>query len=176
MLEHSRRISVSLRIMLMPTDQILIANPSEQQSKHYEVLGIIPRTFKEVTRMVFIMKNAPKNIDEYIAGAPEKARSKLIELRTAIRETAPSAVESISYNMPYYNYKGRLAWFGLAKTHIGLYIRPPIIEEHRSELKCYQTTKSTVRFPLDKQLPIGLIKKLVKARMKKNDAENVKQS
>jgi uncharacterized protein YdhG (YjbR/CyaY superfamily) len=122
------------------------------------------------------MKNAPKNVDEYIAGAPKEVQSKLIELRAAIREAAPTAVESISYNMPYYDYKGRLAWFGLAKTHIGLYIRPPIVEEHKSELKGYETTKSTVRFPLDKQIPITLIKKLVKARMKKNDAENAKQN
>jgi uncharacterized protein YdhG (YjbR/CyaY superfamily) len=122
------------------------------------------------------MKNAPKNVDEYIAGAPKEVQSKLIELRAAIREAAPTAVESISYNMPYYDYKGRLAWFGLAKTHIGLYIRPPIVEEHKSELKGYETTKSTVRFLLDKQIPITLIKKLVKARMKKNDAENAKQN
>jgi uncharacterized protein YdhG (YjbR/CyaY superfamily) len=122
------------------------------------------------------MKNAPKNVDEYIAGAPKEVQGKLTELREAIREAALAAVESISYGIPYYDYKGRLAWFGLAKTHIGLYIRPPIIEEHKSELKGYETTRSTVRFPLDKQLPITLIKKLVKARMKKNDAENAKHN
>ena len=122
------------------------------------------------------MKKAPKDVDGYIAGAPKEVQGKLIELRAAIREAAPTAVESTSYRIPYYDYKGRLAWFGLAKRHIGLYIRPPIIEEHRGELKSYETTKSTVRFPLDKQLPITLIKKLIKARMKKNDSENVKQN
>jgi len=122
------------------------------------------------------MKTAPKNVDEYIARAPKEVRGKLVELRAAIREAAPTAVESISYGMPYYDYKGRLAWFGLAKTHIGLYIRPPIVEEHKSELEGYETTESTVRFPLDKQFPITLIKKLIKARMKKNDAENAKQN
>ena len=122
------------------------------------------------------MKTAPKNVDEYIARAPKEVRGKLVELRAAIREAAPTAVESISYGIPYYDYKGRLAWFGLAKTHIGLYIRPPIVEEHKSELEGYETTKSTVRFPLDKRLPIALIKKLVKARMKKNEAQNIKQN
>lgn len=114
---------------------------------------------------------AQKDVDEYIAGAPKEVQSKLKELRAAIREVAPTAVESISYGMPYYEYKGRLAWFGLMKTHIGLYIRPPVIEEHKSELEGYETTPSTVRLPLDKQLPIELIKKLVKARMKKNEIE-----
>ncbi len=120
------------------------------------------------------MRKTSKNVEEYIAGAPKEATHKLAELRAAIREVAPTAVEGFSYGMPYYAYKGRLAWFGLAKTHIGLYIRPPIVEEHRNELRGYETTKSAIRFPLDKPLPIVLIKRLIKARMMKNDAENAK--
>ncbi len=73
--------------------------------------------------------------------------------------------------MPYYDYKGRLAWFGLAKAHVGLYLRPPIIEEHKKELAGYETTKSAIHFPLDEKVPVALIKRLVKARMKKNEAE-----
>ncbi len=72
--------------------------------------------------------------------------------------------------MPYYGYKGRLVYFGLRKAHIGVYIPTPVIEEHKSELEAYETTNATVRFPLDKKLPIALIKKLIKARMKKNEA------
>ena len=96
-------------------------------------------------------------------------QGKLKELRAAIKEAAPTAVERISYGMPYYSYKGRLAYFRLAKAHIGLYVPPPVIEEHKSELRGYETATATVRFPLDKKLPIALIKKLVKARMKKNE-------
>jgi uncharacterized protein YdhG (YjbR/CyaY superfamily) len=117
-----------------------------------------------------VMKKASKDVDEYIARAPKEVQDKLQEIRVAIREAAPAAVESISYGMPYYDYKGRLAWFGLAKAHIGLYVRPPVVEEHKDELADYETTKSTVRFPLDKRIPVPLIKKLVKARMKKNEA------
>jgi uncharacterized protein YdhG (YjbR/CyaY superfamily) len=116
------------------------------------------------------MKKAPKDVDEYVAGAPKEVQGKLIELRAAIKEVAPTAVERISYGIPFYDYKGRLAWFGLSKAHIGLYIRPPVIEEHKSELEGYETTPSTIRLPLDKKLPIALIKKLVKARMKINEA------
>jgi uncharacterized protein YdhG (YjbR/CyaY superfamily) len=118
-----------------------------------------------------VLKKAPKDVDEYIARAPKEAQDKLQEIRVAIREAAPTAVESISYGIPYYDYKGRLAWFGLAKAHIGLYVRPPVVEAHKNELADYETTKSTVRFPLDKKIPVPLIKKLVKARMKKNEAE-----
>ena len=113
----------------------------------------------------------PKDVDAYIAGAPHEVQSKLKELRAAIRHAAPTAIERISYGMPYYSYKGRLAYFHLSKAHIGLYIPPTVIQEHQSELKNYETTKSTVRFPLDKKLPIGLIQRLVKARMKKNEAK-----
>jgi uncharacterized protein YdhG (YjbR/CyaY superfamily) len=110
-------------------------------------------------------------VDDYISAAPIEARDKLEEVRAAIREVAPAAVESISYQMPYYNYKGRLAWFGLRNGYVGLYLRPPTVEEHKKELAGYETTKSAVHLPLDKKIPVSLVKKLVKARVKKNEAE-----
>ncbi len=110
-----------------------------------------------------------KNVDEYIALSPKELQYKLKELREIIKSAAPKAEEHIRYRMPYYYYKGRLVYFGLSKKHIGLYIPTPIVEEHKSELKDYETTKVTIRFPLDKKLPTMLIKKLVKARINKND-------
>jgi uncharacterized protein YdhG (YjbR/CyaY superfamily) len=118
-----------------------------------------------------VLKKAPKDVDEYIARAPKEAQDKLKEIRVTIREAAPTSVESISYGMPYYDYRGQLAWFGLAKAHIGLYLRPPVIEEHKKDLAIYKTTKSAVHLPLDKKIPVPLIKKLIKARMKKNEEE-----
>ena len=112
-----------------------------------------------------------KEIEAYIARAPRGVQGKLKELRSAIKQVAPGANESISYRMPYYSYKGRLPWFALMKNHIGLYLRPPVIAEHKRELTAYKTTKSAIHFALDKKLPIPLIKKLVRARMKKNEAE-----
>jgi uncharacterized protein YdhG (YjbR/CyaY superfamily) len=112
-----------------------------------------------------------KAVDAYIRGAGGVARKKLEEVRNAIREVAPEAREGISYGIPYYDYKGRLAWFGLHKNHVGLYIRPPIIHKHRKELEGYVTTKSAVHLPLDKEIPAPLVKKLVRARMKINEAE-----
>jgi uncharacterized protein YdhG (YjbR/CyaY superfamily) len=116
-------------------------------------------------------RKEPKNVDEYIASMPEEVQPRLRQLRVAIRDVAPKATEDISYRMPYYNYKGRLVWFALMKSHIGLYLRPPIIQKYKKELAKYETTKSAIRFPLDQKLPIALIKKLIKARMKMNEEE-----
>jgi uncharacterized protein YndB with AHSA1/START domain/uncharacterized protein YdhG (YjbR/CyaY superfamily) len=113
---------------------------------------------------------ATESVDAYIGAAPEEAQPKLREVRAAIREAAPDAAESISYRMPYYSYKGRLAWFGLRRLYIGLYLRPPIIEEYSDELKMYETTKSAIHLPLEREIPVALIRKLVRARMKKNEA------
>ena len=110
-------------------------------------------------------------VDAYIQSAGGVARKKLQEVRSAIREVAPEARESISYGIPYYDYKGRLAWFGLHTNHIGLYLRPPIIQKHRKELEGYVTTISAVHLPLDREIPVPLVKKLVRARMKINEAE-----
>lgn len=117
------------------------------------------------------MRKQTGTVDAYILAAPKEVQGKLREVRAAIKAVAPTAKESVSYRMPFYNYNGRLAWFGLHTTHIGLYLRPPVIAEHKRELAKYVTTKSAVHFPLDKKLPIPLIKKLVRARMKKNDSE-----
>ncbi|OGM25655.1 hypothetical protein A3D00_02820 [Candidatus Woesebacteria bacterium RIFCSPHIGHO2_02_FULL_38_9] len=110
-----------------------------------------------------------KDVDEYIANAPIEIQGKLKKLQAVIRKTAPKAEEYVSYGMPYFGYKGRLAYFAYAKNHIGLYLTPPIIEEYKTELKDYGTSTATVRFPLNEKLPVALIKKLIKARMKKNE-------
>jgi len=120
------------------------------------------------------MKKAPKDVDAYIAEAPKELQGKLKELRATIRTTVPDAEERISYNMPYYGYKGRLAYFAAYKNHIGLYVPPPVIQENKSELKNYETSTGTVRFPNDKPLPLALIKKLIKSRMKINEARKGK--
>lgn len=115
------------------------------------------------------MNKRPQSVDEYIASAPNDTQNKLLELRSIIKITVPDVQERISYSMPYYDYKGRLAYFAFAKTHIGLYIPPPVIAEHKTELRDYKTATATIRFPLNKKLPTKLIQKLIKARMKKNE-------
>ncbi|PWU23536.1 hypothetical protein C5B42_02705 [Candidatus Cerribacteria bacterium 'Amazon FNV 2010 28 9'] len=111
----------------------------------------------------------PKSVDEYLESVPSKFKQKLQDLRDTIRSAAPNAQEKISYGMPYYDYKGRLAYFRLATHHIGLYIPGPILKEFASELQAYETTDATLRLPLDMPLPKKLIGKFIKARMKLNE-------
>jgi uncharacterized protein YdhG (YjbR/CyaY superfamily) len=112
--------------------------------------------------------NKAKTVDEYIKLCPQEQQTKLRELRKIIQTVAPEAEEKISYGMPYYGYKGRLLYFALAKNHIGIYIPPPIIQDHEKELAHYVTTKSAIHIPLDKELPVPLIRKLIKARILHN--------
>lgn len=120
------------------------------------------------------MKKHPKDVNTYIATAPKEFRAKLTQLRKTIKTTAPKAKETISYGIPYYSYNGRLAYFAAFKKHIGLYVPTPVIEEHKKELQDYENAKATVRFPIDRPLPITIIKKLIKARMKKNEVKTKK--
>ena len=113
-------------------------------------------------------------VDEYIASAPKEVQGKLKEIRKAIKEVAPDAQEKISYGMPYYGYKGRLTYFAFAKKHIGLYAMPPVVQDHIHELKRYRTSTATIRFPLNEKLPIPLIKKLIMAGVKNNEAKEKK--
>jgi len=120
------------------------------------------------------MKKELKDVDTYIAEAPKELQGKLKELRETIKTTVPDVEERISYRMPYYEYKGRLAYFAAFKNHIGFYVPSPVIEENKSKLKNYETSTGTVRFPNDKPLPIVLIKKLIKSRIKINEARKGK--
>jgi uncharacterized protein YdhG (YjbR/CyaY superfamily) len=111
-----------------------------------------------------------KDVDEYIASAPKEARSKLKEMRKIIKEVAPKAEEKISYGMPYYGYHGRLAYFAWFKDHVSLFAMPPIPDAYKKKLNV--TGKSTIQFSFDQKLPYSLIRKLIKARAKKNETKD----
>jgi len=117
-----------------------------------------------------------RSVDEYIAKSPREIQTKLKKLREVILTAASKSQEKISYGMPYYGYFGRLAYFRLSKNHIGLYIPPPVIQEHMKDLKIYKTSMATIRFPLDKKLPVTLIKKLIKARAKINEKNVIRDN
>jgi len=113
-----------------------------------------------------------KEVDSYIANSAKEAQNKLRKVRAAIREVAPDAAERTDYfQIPGYSYEGydydgMFVWFSLKKTYVRLHVRPPVIQDHKKELVDYPTTKAIVSFPLDKEIPMTLVKKLVKASLK----------
>jgi uncharacterized protein YdhG (YjbR/CyaY superfamily) len=115
---------------------------------------------------------APKTVDEYLAGVPEPARSALNKIRAAIRSALPpQATETISYRIPAFSYNGVLVWFAAFSNHCSLFPTAAVIEAFKKELKGFSTSKGTVHFPVDKPLPIALIKKLVKARVAQKESK-----
>lgn len=117
------------------------------------------------------MKAGPaKDVAAYIAATRAKTRPMLRQLRRAIRAAAPKADERISYRMPYYHYHGRLIYFAAYSNHVGLYIMGRAKGELAAEIKPYQTSKATLRFPIGSKVPVGLVKRLIKARIKENEA------
>jgi len=118
------------------------------------------------------MRGAPvaKSVDAYLKSAPDAARAKLVQLRAIVKSVAPDAEEVISYGMPYYKWNGALTGFAAFKNHIGFF-PGAIVKDFAKELEAYETSKGTVRLPLDKPLPVTLIKKLLKAGMARNAAK-----
>ncbi len=113
---------------------------------------------------------APKTVDEYLAIVPEPARSTLSKVRATIRSAAPpEATEGISYGMPMFKYKGMLVGFAAFSKHCSLFPGAGPIAELQDELKDFPTSKGTIQFPMDKPLPVALVKKLVKARIAENE-------
>jgi uncharacterized protein YdhG (YjbR/CyaY superfamily) len=109
----------------------------------------------------------PKSVDEYLAGVPEPARSTLNKIRSTIRSAVPSeATEAISYGIPTIKYKGSLLAFAAFSKHCSLFpMSYAVMAALENELKRFEVSKGTIRFPVDKPLPTTLVKKLVKARI-----------
>ena len=116
--------------------------------------------------------NAPKTVEEYLAGVPEPARNTLIEMRAAIRSVVPpQATEIISYQIPAFKHKKVLVWFAAFSDHCSLFPTASIIAAFKKELKGLTTSKGTIHFPIDKPLPTALIKNLVKARVAESESK-----
>jgi uncharacterized protein YdhG (YjbR/CyaY superfamily) len=112
------------------------------------------------------VKAKPKTIDGYLSRLSEDKRAALQKLRKMIRAAAPKAQECISYGIPAFRHEGKvMVWFGAATNHCSFYPGAFPIKAHKNELKRYDTSKGTVRFPANRPLPAALVRKLVKARV-----------
>ena len=111
---------------------------------------------------------AYNTIDEYINTFPEDVRTILNQLWQTIKESAPEAEETINYQIPTFTLHGNLVHFAAFKDHIGFYPTPTGIEAFKKELAPYKGAKDSVQFPIDQPLPLPLIRKIVKFRVKEN--------
>ena len=110
-------------------------------------------------------------VEEYISKYPEDIQNILQQIRAAIKKAAPKSVEVISYGMPAFKQNKVLVYFAVGKNHIGFYPTPNPIKVFSKELEGYKTSKGAIQFPLDKKIPLTLISKITKFRVKE-DLEN----
>lgn len=110
----------------------------------------------------------PTTIDEYIADQPQAVRPFMEKLRQIVNKNAPGAQEVISYGMPAYKLHGMLLYFSAFTNHYSLFAFPDAIVAFKEKLKGYETSKGTIRFPLDKPLPVKLITEIVKYKVSEN--------
>jgi len=110
----------------------------------------------------------PANIDEYISGFPKETQAAMQQVRATIKKVAPEAEETISYSMPAFKLNGMLVYFAGYKSHIGLYPTASGIKAFQKEIAAYKNSKGAVQFPLDEPMPLTLITRIVKYRVKEN--------
>ncbi len=115
------------------------------------------------------------SIDEYISAFPKDVQEKLEAVRKTISKAAPKAEEAISYAIPTFKLNGNLVHFAAFKNHIGFYPAPRGLEEFKDELSGYKGAKGSVQFPLDKPMPLDLIARIVKFRVKQNEQSKIKK-
>jgi uncharacterized protein YdhG (YjbR/CyaY superfamily) len=114
-----------------------------------------------------VSKAPPKDVDEYIAAVPEPARRTLKKVRATIRAAVPpEATEAISYRIPTFKYKGGLVAYAAFSNHCSLFpMSYAVIRKFEKDLKAFDVSKGTIRFPVDRPLAATLLKKMVKARL-----------
>ncbi|HEV8506043.1 MAG TPA: DUF1801 domain-containing protein [Chitinophagaceae bacterium] len=118
---------------------------------------------------------APGNVDEYIERFPAHVQTILQKLRATIKNSAPAAEETISYQMPAFKYHGMLVYFAGYQNHIGFYPTSSPMKVFKDRLTNYKTSKGAIQFPIDKAIPLTLVKDIVKFRIKENlEKENSK--
>ena len=116
------------------------------------------------------VKRSIGTIDEYIAGFDAGRAELLRQMRATIREEAPAAAEKISYGMPTFHLHGNLVHFAAFAGHIGFYPAPQGIDAFKEDLAAYKGAKGSVRFPLDRPLPLDLVRRIVRFRVEENEA------
>lgn len=113
-----------------------------------------------------------ETVEQYVAAVPEPARSALRKLRSAILSALPAAAtETISYRIPAFRYQEIVVWYAAFSDHCSLFPKASVIRAFRSELKGYSTSKGTIHFPIGRPLPVAMIKKIVKARIREIEAK-----
>lgn len=119
-------------------------------------------------------KTKPTTIAEYIKAAPKDTQSKLRQMHTSIRAVAPGAVESLKWGMPAFSYRRILVTFAAFRHHIGFYPTPSAVKAFAKELAKFKTAKGSIQFPLDAPLPLPLIRKITRFRVKESLSEDKK--
>ena len=113
-------------------------------------------------------KTRPESIAEYIKAAPKETQKKLREMRACIRTAAPGANENLKWGMPSFSYQRILVTFAAFKHHIGFFPTPSAVRAFKKDLSKFKTSKGTIQFPLEKPLPLSLIRKITKFRVRES--------
>ncbi|MGB8495754.1 MAG: DUF1801 domain-containing protein [Candidatus Acidiferrum sp.] len=119
-------------------------------------------------------KARPKSITDYINATPKEARKKLREMRACIRKAAPGAKESLKWGMPAFSYRRILVTFAAFKHHIGFYPTPLAVRAFANDLRKFATAMGSIQFPLDKPLPLPLIRKITAFRVRESIEQDKK--
>jgi uncharacterized protein YdhG (YjbR/CyaY superfamily) len=117
------------------------------------------------------MKEINASIQAYIDRFPPETRRRLLAIRQIIAEIVPDAEEAIKYQMPTFVHHGNLIHYAAFKNHIGIYPLPRVIETLKDELKPYKQGKGSIQFQNDEELPIEIIKKIVRTRAEEKERE-----
>src|ERR1041384_408897 len=113
-------------------------------------------------------RTKPKTVGEYIQSAAPEARPKLRQMRACVRAAAPEAQESLKWGMPAFSYKRILVMFAAFKGHVSLFPTGSAIKAFAKDLSKFKTGRGTIQFPLERPLPLALIRRMTRFRIRES--------
>jgi len=109
------------------------------------------------------MTERAKEVDLYLDELEPSPRTALTQVRSVILETVPEAQETMKYRMQTYDYhQGGLVAFASQKRYMSLYMEPRVVDRHRDELKHLDLGKGCIRFKSIDQLPLDLVREMLR--------------
>lgn len=107
----------------------------------------------------------PQAVAEWLAAAPEPARSRVLTLADVVRAEAPDAIERVAYGLLTWHQGENLLHFGAFAGHVGVYPGPEAVASFAAELEGFETSKGTIRVPHDAPLPVDLVRRITRWRL-----------
>jgi uncharacterized protein YdhG (YjbR/CyaY superfamily) len=109
----------------------------------------------------------PEQVERYLAEAPQPQQDTLRTVRATLHKVLPRATDAMKYGMPAVLLDGiGVAGYASFKEHCGYFpFSSAVLDRAGDTVARYSTSKGGLKFAVDRPLPVGVVRRLVRLRL-----------